>query len=637
MNRLTIIGSVNPYGGYGRHLIRAARDIEALTDTRVMIRPLKSHPDVPQWIQERTVNEVTGVHWELIIAPPTVCPTPGKRTVYFTMNETTRLTDASVELLRKADEIIVPNEWNKNVFEGSGCCRTSGFPKIHIVPLGIDHRIFNWRPLPPPSPVVFGTAGSGPRKGIPDVIRAFLEAFPGRNDVRLRIKITTEDEAPDVVDSRIDVVRANYTDEQMADWYASLHCFVSASRGEGWNLMQQEAVVSGKAIISWDLGGMSEWIGLRPVRDELGHDEASRLVDAPSPYVGKWLNIHPYMIRAVMKHLADNPPIRSSYSSMCRASEFTWDRSSAELIRVLTEVGAIGEKPFMKNVYSDVAFGMKLSPEYIKLRDDLIKKAEISLGAPQYYHSGNLGDIIYGLYAMREHCGERGAELIVGPCQHQTGAHSIKAPITKQQFDMLLPLLKTQVWIKRVRWSQFYPIAEDVHDMNGFRKLWPRRHTLGIKTLCEAQFEHLGIREGFDPAHAWLGLQPSWQGTNLPRVVIHRSARWRQDDQMWRKLVNAYREKLLFVGTADEYFEFENTYGAVSFWKVRDFLEMAEIITFAIGFVGNQSFPMALAIGFGQNVFQEQSLATPDCAFDRPGSFWTQKDDMRAVLKGWLE
>lgn len=619
MNRLTIIGSVNPLGGYGRHLIRAAQDIEALTDTRVIIRPIKTHPDAPQWIQERTINEVTGVRWELIIAPPTVCPTPGKRTVYFTMNETTRLTEQNVALLNKADHVIVPNQWNKDCFLASGVSKP-----IHIVPLGIDHCVFNWRPLPPPSPVVFGTAGSGARKGIPDVIRAFLEAFPGRNDVRLRIKITAEDEAPDVVDSRIDVVRANYTDEQMADWYASLHCFVSASRGEGWGLMQQESCAMGRSLIAAPFGGILSRSG-----DPGGVPE---LEDAPPPYSGQWVG-------ANVRHMSKWMRLTvcgEMFDISAEASKFTWDRSSAELIRVLTEVGAIGSKvPFGPDA-GPYKLTLESAPTMFLSGDEATAFARKIYADRKYYHSGNLGDIIYGLYAIREHCGERGAELIIGPCQHQTGAHSLKAPITKQQFDMLLPLLRTQKWIKRVRWSQFYPIAEDVHDMNGFRNLWPRRHTMGIKTLCEAQFEHLGIREKFDPTHAWLDLQPSWQGTNLPRVVIHRSARWRQDDQMWRNLVNAYREKLLFVGMADEYFEFENTYGAVSFWKVRDFLEMAEIITFAIGFVGNQSFPMALAIGFGQRVFQEQSLATPDCAFERP-SFWTQKDDVRAVLKGWLE
>lgn len=636
MNRLTIIGSVNPFSGYGKHLIRAAQDIDALTDTRVMIRPLKSHPDVPQWIQERTVNEVTGVHWELIIAPPTVCPTPGKRTVYFTMNETTRLTEQNVALLNKADHIIVPNQWNKDCFLASGVSKP-----IHIVPLGIDHRVFNWRPLPPPSPVVFGTAGSGARKGIPDVIKAFLEAFPGRNDVRLRIKITTEDEAPDVVDPRIDVVRSCYSDAEMADWYASLHCFVSASRGEGWGLMRQESCAMGRGLASAYLPGMS-WTEQTP---------SGRLADAPPPYVGQWhAGPDPRSFKMVLQDAVSDFQLRRIVSNT-NAEQFTWDRSSAELIRVLTEVGAIGSKvpfgpdagPYKKALGVGGGDGdrpglarAERPPECVRSAERDVARTKQLPTPPKYYHSGNLGDIIYGLYAMREHCGDRGADLIIGPCQHQTGAHSLKAPITKQQFDMLLPLLRTQKWIKRVRWSQFYPIAEDVHDMNGFRNLWPRRHTMGIKTLCEAQFEHLGIREKFDPTHAWLDLQPSWQGTNLPRVVIHRSARWRQDDQMWRNLVNAYREKLLFVGMADEYFEFENTYGAVSFWKVRDFLEMAEIITFSIGVVANQSFPCALAIGFGQNVFQEQSLATPDCAFDRP-SLWTQKDDVRAVLKGWLE
>lgn len=610
-NRLTIIGSVNPVSGYGRHLIRAAQDIEALTDTQVIIRPLKTHPDAPQFTRERIVLDHLECPWELIIAPPTVCPTPGKRTVYFTMNETTRLTEANVALLNKAEHVIVPNEWNRGVFKDSGVTRP-----IHIVPLGIDHRIFNWRPLPPLSPIIFGTAGSGPRKGIPDVIKAFLEAFPGRNDVRLRIKVTTEDEAPDVVDPRIDVVKANYTDAEIADWYASLHYFVSASRGEGWGMMQREALCIGRRVMTCQFIGTND---IRWLIDAIDYTESA----APLPYSGDWAIPHlPFLISYMVSCGNRSSVAMVSPKRNPNPEEIpNWDRSSAELIKVLTEVGAIAEPESRSK-----GLIIEYPPECPK---SLIP-------VPKYYHSGNLGDIIYGLYAIREHCGKAGAELIIGPCQHGTGANSLKTPITRLQFDMLLPLLKSQPWIKRVRWSEFYPIVEAVHDMNGFRKTWGKRHTLGIKTLCEAQFEHLGIRDRFKHDEEWLDLPVGWDKPNLARVIIHRSARWRQDDAMWRKLVNAHRDKLLFVGSADEYFEFENTFGAVSFWKVRDFLEMAQIISFGIGFVGNQSFCCSLALAFGTYVFQEQSLATPDCEFNRPGQFWTQKDDVRKVVGGWL-
>lgn len=633
MNRLTIIGSVNPFSGYGRHLIRAAQDIEALTDTMVGIRPLKPHPEAPQFVQER-YGPPMDWEWELIIAPPTICPTAGKRTVYFTMNETTRLTDASVALLNKADHVIVPNLWNKDCFLASGV-----FKPIHVVPLGIDHRIFNWRPLPPPNPVVFGTAGSGPRKGIWDVVMAFLDAFPGRNDVRLRIKITTEDEAPDVVDPRVDVVWANYTDEQMADWYASLHCFVSASRGEGWGLMHREAASMGRQIVSTFRGGLSDFppsFYAIPYKTEI----------APSPYNGYWdvPNISG----------PDGLSFKMGFFAVARrmdkgiSKHDTWDGSSAELIRVLKEVGAIKFHCGLSNKEGPIEVGKmyKAEQSVYSLAETMLNVAKgpmlamedeaKAIAVPKYYHSGNLGDIIYGLHAIREHCGERGAELIIGPCQYQSGALALKTPITKLQYDMLLPLLRTQKWIKRVRWSQFYPIAEEMHDMNGFRKVWGQRHTLGIKTLCEAQFEHLGIREKFQQSE-WLELWGSEDRYKLERIIIHRSARWRQDDEMWRKLLARHRKDVLFVGLPDEYFEFENMFGPVSFWKVIDFLEMARLIADNVGCVMNQSFPCALAVAMGQRVFQEQSLATPDCTFDRPESFWTQKDDVRQVVKGWLE
>lgn len=652
MNRLTIIGSVTPYTGYGKHLIRAAQDIECLTGTRVGIRALKPpHPDTPEFVLERICTPgwsdgpPNPVEWELIIAPPTVCPTPGKRTVYFTMNETTQLTEQAVALLNKAEHVIVPNQWNREVFGMSGVKRN-----LHVVPLGIDHRIFNWRPLPPSKPIIFGTAGSGPRKGIPDVIKAFLEAFPGRDDVRLKIKITTEDEMPDVVDPRIQISQGNFSDEGMAEWYGQLHCFVSASRGEGWGLMQQEAAAMGRGLASAFLPGMS-WTGRLY--------STNRLAPAPAPYAGEWYAGPDFQsFSRTLQEAAQDFSTREIYSNT-NAERFTWDRSSAELIQVLTNVGAI-----CKPTGFDTE--CKALPHYEKRRDLIVEnfgegggegdrprlaRAETvppecasnvddagvarvkRLPAPtKYYHSGNLGDIIYGLYAIREHCGDQGAELIIGPCQHGTGANSLSAPITKAQYEMLLPLLKTQSWLKRVRWTDYYPIAEEVHDMNGFRKVWARRHTLGIKTLCLAQFFHLGIRHKFDESEAWMDIEPN--GMNVGRVIIHRSARWRQDEEMWRTLTRSFRDRLLFVGLPEEYYDFENKFGPVSFWKVTNFLEMAQLIADNEGFVGNQSFPCALAIAMGQCVIQEQSSASPDCDFSF--RIFTQKDDVKGLVNDWL-
>lgn len=254
---------------------------------------------------------------------------------------------------------------------------------------------------------------------------------------------------------------------------------------------------------------------------------------------------------------------------------------------------------------------------------DVIKalRLEGALGAPStirtqgpghaYYHSGNLGDLIYGLYAIREN---GGGQLLCGGKQRNK---NLFAPITHEQWKLLKPLLDAQPYLQRCGWREHYPAGEIKWDMNVFRDWWLRwalRQWESLHNLCEMQFYYLDIRDKFVADEPWLEL-PSEIETG--RIVIHRSPRYNQDDTPWYWLTKNLRSSLLFVGLAEEHAEFERKFGPVSYWKCRDFLEMAQIIGGANGFVGGQSFPMSLALGLGQRVWQETCELAPDCLYQR--------------------
>ncbi len=141
---------------------------------------------------------------------------------------------------------------------------------IEVVPLGINQDVFRYRPFNGEFPEVltFGAAGrmahGGVRKGINEVIAAFLAAFPKKiKDVRLRVKCFPDCPVSKVKDPRIEIVQACLSDAQLADWFGSLNCFVSAARAEGWGLMQHQSMSMGRPVASVKFGGVTEFFDER--------------------------------------------------------------------------------------------------------------------------------------------------------------------------------------------------------------------------------------------------------------------------------------------------------------------------------------------------------------------------------------
>lgn len=247
-------------------------------------------------------------------------------------------------------------------------------------------------------------------------------------------------------------------------------------------------------------------------------------------------------------------------------------------------------------------------------------------GGESFYHSGNLGDIIYGLYAIRE---AGGGQLLIGDkMQNKT----LFTPTSREQFKMLEPLLEAQEYLKNCAWRPYYPAGEIRHDLNAFRDWWQNwalRQWENIHNLAEMQFYYLDIREKFDQEEPWIDVP---KVIEHDRIVIHRSPRYNQTDSPWYWLTANMREHLLFVGLPEEHADFEKKFGPVSYWKCRDFLELAMLIAGSEGFCGNQSFPMSLAIGIGQRVWQETKETAPDCIYKR-GGFYNESIE---VVRDWV-
>lgn len=244
-------------------------------------------------------------------------------------------------------------------------------------------------------------------------------------------------------------------------------------------------------------------------------------------------------------------------------------------------------------------------------------------GASAYVHAGNLGDIVYALYAIKA---AGGGDLFICPVQRQRAICTV--PVNKEQFEMFAPLLRVQPYLRKIEFRQDYPTF-GIRDLNFFRNKWIdtlQRKRDGIETLCKCHFLELGLVHKFNDDEPWLSV-PNPLPTG--KIIVHRSPRYNApatgpQSFPWQHFIKRYAKDMLFVGLESEHEKFQNDFRCkLSYWRVKDFLELARLIAGARGVIANQSFPLSVAIGCGQKVIVEALPRSPDCAFHR-STYWDQ-------------
>lgn len=224
--------------------------------------------------------------------------------------------------------------------------------------------------------------------------------------------------------------------------------------------------------------------------------------------------------------------------------------------------------------------------------------------------SGDLGDWIFGLCVARNIA--KGCDRVdLMPVDSEFMPNS---PLFMDRFHLVSKLTEAQ------------PYVNEVLHYNGkcdFNLLEFRGRMDRTRTLVHAQIEEarrvknpsllLYIDDDTSP---WLeGIEPhpySWG-----RVVIARSHRYRNHMFPWREILDKLGDRLLFIGHREEHRDFESMYGWVEYCPTEDLYDAASLIKGADLFIGNQSSPMACAIGLGAPFVQEVSPIVPDCIYLR--------------------
>jgi glycosyltransferase involved in cell wall biosynthesis len=336
---LYLRASINSYAGYGLHAIQIISDL-ARNGCEVKIIPIgldETFNPIPSYIHECIISSNNSSNWELLLHAPNIRTTPEKKTVYFTMWETTGLPQNGVKYLNQAECVIVPCQWNVEQLLAEGVKKP-----IYQVPLGINTKLFKYSPLQMVGPCIFGTAGrmavGGIRKGFEKVIPAFLDAFPCESDVRLYVKAFPDCDIPPVSDPRIIVVKKYLTDQEMAKWYRSITCFVSGARGEGWGLMQHQALATGRPLISIEYGGVKEFFN-----KGVGYPVNYTLIPAEKFYrdCGLWAELsHESLVERMRQVYQDREEAAALGKRGAKeVSTLSWQSSNLKLLEILNQVG----------------------------------------------------------------------------------------------------------------------------------------------------------------------------------------------------------------------------------------------------------------------------------------------------------
>lgn len=219
---------------------------------------------------DNVIVHTTPEHWDL---QREECNAPHAKKIGLTVWETTRLYHSWPGMCNAMDHVIVPCEWNVDVFRESGV----------TVPISVAPHIL--RPQPEVQGTIPGTEGRyvfytigqwSMRKGVHDTIRAYLSAFTADDDVALVVKTFASNYTPSEkakVENWVKMIMAEFSRPAkvilLLDQYSQLEmealhtagdCYVSLCKAEGWGLGAFDAAGRGKPVIMTGFGGQMDFL-----------------------------------------------------------------------------------------------------------------------------------------------------------------------------------------------------------------------------------------------------------------------------------------------------------------------------------------------------------------------------------------
>jgi hypothetical protein len=241
-----------------------------------------------------------------------------------------------------------------------------------------------------------------------------------------------------------------------------------------------------------------------------------------------------------------------------------------------------------------------------------------------FHHSGDMGDIIYALPAIRAMGG--GLLLMSQSCYRPMPPRELPSQRT---WSILAPLLHIQPYIWRLRLASKFPESTE-YNFNDFRI----NYTPSTGSIMQKQLAVCGAEWPQDKP--WLNVDFKVTIPDRPILISHCPRRRQYSPNFpWGELVERYGKKMAFVGLPDEHEIFIRDFGNVPLFQTKDALDLARMIAGCKVFIGTQSMPMAIAIGLGKNSIMEVMDIDANCHFERDNIIYVTGSEVE-IPKKWL-
>ncbi len=276
----------------------------------------------------------------------------GKYKIGYTMLEVDGFPADWVRAANKMDEVWVPTEFNREGFLASGLTRP-----IHKIPLGVDSNYFhpNLHRIPNPDGefVFFSAFEWGERKEPEMLLKVFNETFSFDEPVRLLCKVINRDPAIQLKEEirRLELresggkisylLNLEFPHYQLGTLYRSTDCFVTTSRGEGWNMPLMEAMACGLPAIATDWGAHTEFLHAGNSYPLRTRGTVPAIAKCPY-YTGfRWANPDPEHLRSLLRHVYENQDeARALGAAAAReiAERWTWRQTAQRITERLDAI-----------------------------------------------------------------------------------------------------------------------------------------------------------------------------------------------------------------------------------------------------------------------------------------------------------
>jgi len=230
-----------------------------------------------------------------------------------------------------------------------------------------------------------------------------------------------------------------------------------------------------------------------------------------------------------------------------------------------------------------------------------------------FKHSGDMGDIIFSLPAIRA---LGGGVLYLDPKGGDGNplmkwADKTRTRLTAASIDSLKPLLLLQPYITDVQYWEGQPID---FDLDLFR-CHVRKHN----NLSDCHLAVFGLPNS-ERDTAWLTV-PEPIRVEGKTICISRTVRCHGNHGFWELSMPLLKPISIFLGLPKEHEIFVYTFGHdLPYHPTKDVLELARVIAGMEQFVGNQCLQHALAEGMKKNLINEVYPLHPAAVFTRDGA-----------------